>query len=798
MIKNYFKTAFRSIFKNKTSSAINIIGLTIGLTCCLLIGLYIQHELNYDNFETKGDRIARVIMAYKFDGGADFKKGNFTSVRVAKVFKQNFPEVENAVKMTNSSRVVSYKNTMLNEKAFMYADPSFFDLFSFKVLEGDKKTALDAPYKVLLTQSAAKKYFGSEDPIGKALKLESDTNLYKVTGVMQDCPSNSQIKFDFLASFSSLGIDKQHEDTYWDANYTTYLLLKDKSSIASLQAKISPFMKSEMTGKGASVNFELEPFNRVHLYSEFDGFEPNNSIVYIHILEGVALLILVIACFTYINLNTARSIERAREVGVRKVIGAGNSQLFWQFIGESMMLCTLAAVLSVLIAMCLLPAFNQLTGKHLEHGSFATPEFVSGVLVLIIAISFLAGSYPALILSNFQPVRVLKGSFKNTGQGQWIRKALIVFQFSISVVLIITTFIIQRQLTYIQNKKLGFDKEHVIIMPFSWKLADKIPLIKQEFKTNTHVLNVSACYNTPVSIVGGYNMRSSAMPESQQMAVTADPIDQDFVKTTGLQLIAGNDLSEQDIKDASYGDPKKDEYHFILNESAAHELGWTAETAIGKRMYLDASRPGFVKGVVKDFNFESMHNAIKPLVLFPQAGGRRLLVKISGQDIAGTIAFLNTKWTDIVTTRPFEYSFMDEDFNALYNSELRLGKVLNVFAAMAILLACLGLLGLSSYTAKQRIKEIGIRKVLGASVGNISAMLSADFLKLVLISIVISSPIAFLLMNKWLQGFAYKTGINWWIFLVAGFGALVIAAITVSFQVIKAALVNPVKNLRTE
>jgi putative ABC transport system permease protein len=615
---------------------------------------------------------------------------------------------------------------------------------------------------------------------------------------MQDCPSNSQIKFDFLASFSSLGIEADREKTYWDANYTTYLLLKDRDAIASLQAKITPFMQKEMKGQGATVDFLLEPFTRVHLYSEYDGFEPNNSITYIYILEAVALMILVIACFTYVNLNTARSMERAKEVGVRKVIGAGNQQLFWQFIGESVLLCTMATALSIAAASLLLPVFNQLAEKQLQATAFFSLPFIGAAILLIIVVSLLAGSYPALILSNFQPVKVLKGSFKNTGSGQWVRKALIVFQFSISVVLIVSTFIIQKQLSYIQNKKLGYNRDRVLVLPMDTKMLNDISVIKQEFKTNNNVLSVSRCVHTPVNILGGYNMRSSIMPDNQQIAVTADPIDEDFIKTTGLQLVAGADMTQQDIKDVSYPDRKQNTYHFILNESAAKTLGWTPAQAVGKRMFLDNSRPGFVRGVVKDFNFESMHNSIKPLVLFPEIRGRSLLVKLKGNNIPQTISFLESKWKELIPYRPFEYHFMDEDFNKLYSSEIRLGKVLNIFAAIAIALACLGLLGLSSYSAKQRIKEIGVRKVLGASVGNIAALLSIDFVKLVLAAILISSPIAWWAMNKWLQGFAYKINISWWIFILSGLVAIIIAIVTVSFQAIKAAMVNPVKSLRTE
>jgi len=798
MLKNYFKTAFRNLWKNKAASFINIFGLTIGLTACLLIGLYIRHELSYDGFQQKGNRIVRVIMAYKFDGGTELIKGNFTSVRVAPVFKRTFPEVVNAVKMVRYQEVVRYKDKLIDEKSFMFADPSFFNIFSFKLLQGDKNKVLSAPHQVVLTESAAKRYFANEDPVGKTLKLETDTGLYQVTGVMQDCPSNSQIKFDFLASFSSLGFSAEEEKTYWDANYTTYLLLKDKSSIASLQAKITPFMKKEMAGQGATVDFQLEPFESVHLHSEFEGFEPNNSITYIYILEAVALMIMVIACFTYVNLNTARSMERAKEVGVRKVIGAGSKQLFWQFIGESFLLCTLATALSIVAATVLLPFFNQLAEKQLAANALFSLPVIDGAILLIVLVSLLAGSYPALVLSNFQPVKVLKGSFKNTGSGQWVRKFLIVFQFSISVVLIVSTFIIQNQLSYIQNKKLGYNRDRVVVLPMDQKMMDNLTVIKQEFKSDNNVLSVSRCSSTPVSIGSGYNMRSAIMPENQQIAVTGDPIDEDFIKTTGLQLTAGSDLSQQDIKDVSNPDRSKRKYHFILNESAAKQLGWTPEEAIGKKMFMDDSRPGTVRGVVKDFNFESMHNPIKPLVLFPEIRGRALLVKLKGNNIPRTIAFLESKWKALIPYRPFEYHFMDEDFNKLYSSEIRLGKILNIFAAIAIALACLGLLGLSSYSAKQRIKEIGVRKVLGASVSNIAALLSVDFVKLVFVAIIVSSPIAWWLMTKWLQGFAYKINISWWIFVLSGVVAVTIAIITVSFQAVKAALMNPVKSLRTE
>jgi len=617
MFKNYLKTAFRNLWKNKTASVINIFGLTIGLTCCLLIALYIQYELSYDDFEVKGDRIARVIMEYSFDGSSESNEGNYTSVRVAAIFPKTFPEVESAVKMVEHSKVVHYGDKLIDEPNFMYADSTFLNIFSFRLLQGDPHSALSSPYDVVLTTSTAKKYFGNENPVGKALQVGDDSNLYRVTGVMQDCPSNSQIQCDFVASFSSLGITKDAEDTYWDANYTTYLLLKNRDNIASLQAKLPAFMKKEMQGQGATVNFYLEPFKTIHLHSDYDSFVPNNNIAYIYILAAVALLILIIACFTYINLSTARSLERAKEVGVRKVIGAGKKQLFLQFLGESAIICIAAVIFSLIIAFALLPAFNELTSHQLKSEAIFSAPFLSFSFLVAIIVSVLAGIYPALILTGFQPVKVLKGSFKNTGSGQALRKSLIVFQFAISVFLIVSTFIVQQQLYFIQHIKLGYDRDHVVVLPLDNKMRNNLAVIKQHFKRNPDVLSVSACSHTPVQGGGGFSMRSDLMPAGEQMAVTADRADEDFVTTVGLQIIAGRNFTSQDIKDASNDDYQKNFYHFILNESAARQLGWAPREAIGKKMFLGNERPGIVAGVVKDFHFESLHTPIKPFVLFP-------------------------------------------------------------------------------------------------------------------------------------------------------------------------------------
>ena len=801
MFRNYFKTALRNFWKNKTSSFINIIGLTIGLTSCLLIGLYIQHERSYDHFQQNGKRLARVIMEYKFDGSSEFQRGNFTSVRVARVFKKTFPEVESAVTIDcygYNEPIVRYGDKVFSEKKFAYADSTFFDMFSFPLLAGNTKDALSGPYHVVITQSVAKKYFGTENPIGKLLSVGADRKPYQITGLVADCPSNSQIKFDFLASFASQGLEKEWYDTYWDANYTTYLLLRNESSIASLQRKIPVFMKKEMQGQGATVNFLLEPFLDIHLHSPYGGFEPNNSISYLYILAAVALLILVIACSTFINLSTARSVERAREVGVRKVIGAFRKQLFWQFLAEAFSFCLIAALISVASAILLLPYFNQISERQLAAGAFFSLPFLLFILIVIIGVSLLAGSYPALILSGFQPVKVLKGSFKNTGSGQWLRKSLILFQFTISVFLIVSTFLVQKQLTYIQHKKLGFDRDHVVVLPMEHSMLDRIDLIKSEFKSIPDIISVSRCVRSPVEGGGGYNMRSSVMPEDKQLLVTANPVDEDYVKTVGLQLVAGSDLTKQDILDANRDSAKLRFFHFILNETAARQLGWSPEEAIGQKMFLGGDRPGVVRGVVKNFHYESLHNPVGPFILFPEWRGRELLVKVSGQRLTQTLSALESKWKSLVTDRPFEYHFLDEDYNKLYNAEIRLGKLMNIFAAVAIILACLGLYGLSAYAAQQRIKEIGIRKVLGASIQGIVFILSKNFLWLAAMSMLIAFPLAWWASAKWLADFSYRTALSWDIFAVAGLLTLFLAMATVSFHAFKAAWTNPVKNLRTE
>jgi len=799
MIQHYLKIAIRNLWKNKVFSAINITGLTIGLTCCLLMALYIQYELNYDGFQAKGDRVARMIMEYSFGGSVS--KGNYTSTKVAPSFKKNFPEVEDAVRMSGGrNTIVKYGEKLFVENQFLFADSTFFNIFSFPLLRGNPTEALSGPNKVILTRSAAKKYFGSNDPVGKIVHIGSSATPYQITGIAEDCPTNSQIKFDFLASFSSLGVNQ--EESYYEANYTTFLLLKNKEAIAGLQAKIPGFMKKEMANQASGndyVTYELEPYKKIHLYSPYDGFEPNNSITYIYIIGAVALLILVIACFTYINLSTARSMERAKEVGIRKVTGAYNKQIFIQFIGESVILSVISLLLSALLVILLLPSFNNLADKHISIAVLWSPFSLIFSLSVIVCISLLAGSYPALVLAGLKPVKVLKGAFKNTGSALWLRKSLIVFQFVISSFLIISTFIIQEQLHFIRHKKLGYDREHVVVLPMDQKILSNIQSVKTQLKAIAGVENIARAVNAPTDIKGGYNMRSDAMPEDAQVMVNGNPVDEGFIKTTGIQILTGADFTEQDVKDVVDAKEQKDKiYHFILNESAAKALGWTPEEAINKRMFLGNHRPVRVKAVIKDFHFTSLHKAIQPLILFNDTWSSVLLVKVSGNNLSQTLASIQATWKTAVPHRPFDYHFLDDDYNKLYRSELRTGKVLNIFAMIAVLLAAAGLFGLSAYAAQQRTKEIGIRKVLGAGIFNLVALLTKDFAKMVALASIMAFPVAWYLMHKWLQDFTYRIDISWWLFAVAGLLMVGIAVVTVSLQAIKTAMINPVKSLKTE
>ncbi|HVG42983.1 MAG TPA: ABC transporter permease [Chitinophagaceae bacterium] len=795
MIKNYFKIAFRHLLKSKLYAFVNIIGLAIGITSCLLIGIYIWDELSYDRFHKNADRTVRVTWEYYFGEGETNETAN-TGTKVGPQFQRTFPEVEAYVRLMKYPRVIAYNNQAFDEKNFLYADSSFFTVFSFPLLKGDAATALDAPDKLVLTQSMAKKYFGNEEPIGKTVNV-GGTKDFVITGIASDAPQNSQIKFDFVGSFKSLGASK--EEKWSEANYTTFLLLKDKQQVNTLQQKINNYMKGvnkeEMKlSENHFSAYHIEPFTKVHLHSKLDGFEPNNSITYIYILGAVALLILLIACVNYTNLSTAQSAGRSAEIGMRKVMGAHKKQVFTQFITESLLLTLFAIFIAVLLAVVLLPYFNQLSGKDLPVSTLFLPQTLIPLLTLSVIVAITASAYPALILSNSKVIQVLKSGFTFTGSNG-LRKSLIVLQFIISIFLIITTIVILQQLSYIQNKDLGYSKEHIVVLPVDRKTAEKFDDIKSAFENNKGVVSIAGAYEEPTHIGWSDGINTK---DNKSISVNAFPVDEDIVKTLDLKIIEGSDYNETDVKQFDTSNNSENlRYTFMLNEAAVNALGWTPKEAIGKTII--KGREGVIKAVVKDFHFRSLHEPINPLLIFlDKRLVGSLFVKLSGNDIAGSLKDLEKTWKERIPHRPFQYHFLDEDYDALYKTEQRTAGVFTTFSTLAILLACLGLFALTAYTMVRRTKEIGIRKILGASIPDILTLVSKDFIRLVLLAVVIAVPIAWYAVNTWLEGFTYKIRLEWWVFAAGGIITLIIAFITICMQAIKTALTNPVKNLRTE
>lgn len=793
MLKSYFKIAWRNLKKNKLYSLINITGLTVGIISCLLIGVYIKHELSYDRFNSNADKIVRVTMEYNL--GGESQQMAVTGTKVGPQFKRIFPEVANYVRMMKASRIVGYNNQLFEENNFFYAEPSLFKIFSFKLIKGNADEALNAPDKIIITHTMAKKYFGDDDAIGKVLRSGGQDHV--VSAVAADAPSTSQIKFDFIVPFNTL--KQAQKEQYFSANYITYLLLKNKRQIPELQAKITAYMKgvskTEMKLYGSQfLALHLEPLTSVHLHHNLPGdLEPAGSITYIYILLVVAVLILVIACVNYVNLAIAQSAGRGAEISIRKVMGAGRQQLFTQFIGEALLITAIGILLAIGIAYLALPYFNQVAGMQFTYSAFFDPTTIIGLLALAVIIGLVAGAYPALLLSNVKLSKILKSGFSFTS-GKGTRKPLIIFQFVISIFLIISTVMILQQLSYIRNKDIGYNKSNVVVLPTGYNLPH-VDELKKEIHNIPGVENVAAANNEPVNVMWGDAIQTG---DGKSLTVNALPMDEDFIKTMGLKIIAGTDFDHSDVLQMDTSNNGKNfHYSFMLNETAVKALGWTPEQAIGKT--INKGYEGTIKAVVKDFNFKSLHTPISPLLLFLDHDQTQdLFVRISSGNTSNTIKALQAIWKQNVPNRPFEYKFLDDDFDALYRAEQRTANVFAIFSGIAILLACLGLFAITAFSVVQRTKEIGIRKVLGANVMSIIMLISKDFLLMVFIAMLIASPIAWFMANKWLQDFAYRIDIHWWIFIAVGVGALIVAAVTVSIQATKAALANPVDSLKSE
>ncbi len=799
MIRNYFKTAWRNLWKNKLYSGINIFGLAVGLAACLLIGVYISHELSYDKFNTNADHIVRVTMEYRQAGTVN--KVATTGTKVGPQFKRTFPSVEEYVRTYIRQNIIKHDEKIFDEPRILYADAPFFKVFSFHLAEGDPATALDASDKIVITRSMAKKYFGNEDALGKTLTMGGKD--FRISAICEDVPQNSQIKFDFVTPFLNLG-NNVKDETWWTANWITYLLLRDHKSISQLQQQVNDYMKSTAVRKDAGVegnnylSYHLEPLTRVHLYSSLPGFEPNGSIRNIYIFSLIALLILIIACANYTNLATAQSAGRTAEIGMRKVMGASKKQVFIQFISESLIITLFAGALAIIISITLTPYFNNITGTQFSASAFLKPLPIAALIIFSILTSFFAGFYPALLLSGTEVIGVLKKGFSFTGGKNLLRKTLIIAQFSISAILIIFTIIILQQMNFMKTKDLGYNKDHIVVLPIGGKMLSDFQALKDAFSQVRGVESATASYETPEYVQWGDGISVTDEKGKHDISLNAMPVDLDFIKTLQMKLIAGRDFQQSDFAMMDTSNDYQN-YHqpYLINETLAKKIGWTPEQAIGQTIEKGATGP--VVGVIKDFNFSSLHDPVGPLLIFLNRDySRDFMLRINGNDVPQTLSRLEMVWKQRITDRPFHYHFLDEDYNKLYQAEQRSSSLLSVAAMLAIILACLGLFGLAAFTTVQRTKEIGIRKVLGAHAGSITLLVSKNFLALVVIAIAIAIPLAWVIGNKWLQDFAYRINISWWVFLAAGAAALLIAFLTVSFHSIKAAMANPVKSLRTE
>jgi putative ABC transport system permease protein len=807
MIQNYIKIALRNLLRNKVYSFINIGGLAVGMATCLLITLYVLDEISYDRFNEKADRIYRLNTEVKF-GGLEQSLGQ-TSDLLGATLKKDYPNVENYVRLYDSGPYLIKKEGDLNnirEEKILFADSTLFEIFTFPLVAGNPKTVLSEPNTIVLSESAAKRHFANQNPIGQVLTLDNKQN-YKVTGVMNDIPENSHFRADFFITMTSLNYQGS---SFLSNNHHTYILIKEDTNpnvfngyfnqvlqkyVSAAMVKIVGTNINDFTKSGSYFRYSMIPLTDIHLKSVYSNeLSASGNIQYVYIFSMVALFVLLIACINFMNLSTAQSSKRAKEVGVRKVLGSVRYQLMVQFFAECVLLSFFALLMALMIVSLLLPFFNELSGKILSLNHLTNTKIFIVIAVLPVLVGLLAGSYPAIFLSSFEPIKVLKGRLSLKGGS--LRNALVVFQFAISIVLIVGTVIIYRQINYIQQKNLGFNKNQVLIVNDAYALDKKANAFREE------VLKLKGIESGTLS---GYlptpsnRSNTSMFPEGQldqTKGVMAQNwhVDYDYINTLGMQIVKGRNFSK------AFG---TDSLGVIVNETAAQLFGYKDPLNKGVMSFVNNNSKKTVTyhiiGIVKDFHFESLKNDIGAVCLFLNLSRGNVSFRLNAQnDIPSTVKRIEAKWNEMAPGQPFSYAFMDDSFNSVYKAEQRIGKISLAFAFLTILVACLGLFGLITFIAEQRTKEIGIRKVLGASVTSIVQLLSKDFVILVVVSIVIASPIAYYIMNKWLQDFAYRVEISWWIFALAGIIAIAIALLTVSYQAIRAALMNPVKSLRAE
>jgi len=807
MFRNYIKVAIRNLWKNKGFSAINIFGLAIGLACFLLIFLYVIDELSYDRYNKNASRIYRVHSEINF--GGNILNLAVTSDPMGATLKKDYPQVEEFTRLYASGFWLFRKgNEFIRENHVLYADSTVFKVFTLPFITGDPNTALNEPKTLVISESAAKKYFGTTDVIGKT--MESDDHvLHKITGVMRDIPAESHFQADFLYPMK----DAQYSwGNFLSHNHWTYILLKPGTNAKAFEKNFKQVVQKyvfpqaqemmkvpsveEFEKSGNKVEYKLMPLTDIHLHSDLTAeIGVNGNAQFVYIFGAVALFLLLIACINFMNLSTARSANRAQEVGIRKVLGTQRKNLIFQFLTESTLMAILSLFIAVGIAYLILPLFNEISTKSLSFRSFLRPAILIPIIFLPFVVGLLAGSYPAFFLSSFRPIEVLKGKLAMRGGNVNIRSTLVVFQFFISIVLITATIIVYKQLNFIQNRQLGYNKDQVLVLNQTWSLDKNVDAFKNEMLKVPGVQSATVSGFLPVNSSRNDNTfyPKPVFDAKDALSMQIWSVDYDYIKTLGMKMVKGRAFSREFGTDSS---------GIIINEVAANYLGFA--DPIGKKLYtyddLQAKTVSefTIIGVVKNFNYESLRQGIGPLGMHLANHAGNISLKVDASNIPNIIKEASAKWKSMAQGIPISYQFLDEAFDQMYRNEQRVGKIALIFSILTILIACLGLFGLATFIAEQRTKEIGIRKVLGASVSNIVSMLSKDFVKLVLISAIIAIPVAWWGINKWLEDFAYRVHLSWWIFLLAGVGAIAIALATISFQAIRAAVMNPVKNLRTE
>lgn len=808
MFYNYLKIAYRNLLKYKFISFINLFGLTVGFTCCLLILMFIVNELSYDKYHAKSDRIYRITRAFFGNDGKKWLELGTVAPPFAPLLKNDFPDIQEITRLLPAGTTpFRYNEKIFNEENVYFADEHLFKVFDVKIVKGDPKRSLTEPYSIMISETVAKKYFGTDDPIDKVLK-QGNYNV-KVSGVFTAFPQNSHLHPEMMISFNTLKdtlvYGEENLRTNWGNNsFFTYLLFADNYPAKSLESKFPAFIDKHMSQKGSTykpsqgTSLSLQKLSEIHLHSHLDyEAEENGDIKRVYIFSAIALFILAIACINYMNLSTARSALRAREIGVRKVVGAERKEIIFQFLGESVLVTVVAMLLSILASWSLTPWLSKITGQYLDSSSILNWKFLAPMILVPVFVGILSGIYPAVFMSSFKPVLVLKGLMRANHNKFSFRQVLVVFQFAVSIILIICTVVVFQQLRYMQNKSLGYDRDHILTLLNPGDLNNSYESFRAQVMQYPSIKGVGRSSRIPTGRL--LDAQNASIPTADSVQpINADikfvAADYDFIPTYGIQLAAGRNFSREFGTDTA---------GFIINETTVPLLGAkNAQEVIGKR-FRYSEIDGRIIGVVKDFNFESLHQKIVPMVFVMPSTARGtfynyITVKVSGQDIKGAIASIEKQWTKFLPNTPFDYVFLDENFNRLYQAENRQGSLFTTFSFIAIFIACLGLFGLSAFTITQRIKEIGIRKVLGASTGSIVQLISKDFIKLVIISAVIAFPVAWFAMSEWLQDFAYRTDIHWWIFVASMLVAGLVALFTISLQAIKAALSNPVKSLRSE